>query len=44
LCRYICLDEADRMLDMGFDEEASCCNCLCVDRQIRILVSLQTTQ
>ena len=20
-CRYICLDEADRMLDMGFDEE-----------------------
>jgi ATP-dependent RNA helicase DDX41 len=21
ICRYICLDEADRMLDMGFDEE-----------------------
>jgi ATP-dependent RNA helicase DDX41 len=23
LCRYVCLDEADRMLDMGFDEEIS---------------------
>lgn len=21
VCRYICLDEGDRMLDMGFDEE-----------------------
>lgn len=21
LCRYVCLDEADRLLDMGFDEE-----------------------
>ena len=21
ICRYICLDEADRMLDLGFDEE-----------------------
>ncbi|CAN0162449.1 unnamed protein product, partial [Hapterophycus canaliculatus] len=21
LCKYICLDEGDRMLDMGFDEE-----------------------
>lgn len=21
VCRYICLDEADRMLDLGFDEE-----------------------
>jgi ATP-dependent RNA helicase DDX41 len=23
ICRYICLDEADRMLDLGFDEEVS---------------------
>jgi len=23
MCRYICLDEADRMLDLGFDEEVS---------------------
>ena len=23
VCRYICLDEADRMLDLGFDEEVS---------------------
>jgi len=23
LCRYLCLDEADRMLDMGFDEEVA---------------------
>ncbi len=21
ICRYLCLDEADRMVDMGFEEE-----------------------
>ena len=34
ICRYLCLDEADRMLDMGFDEDVSqIVNCFKSQRQ-----------
>lgn len=50
VCRYLCLDEADRMLDLGFEEElnsilgkfkvsySSCCYCIII-----ILISLGST-
>lgn len=34
LCKYVCLDEGDRMLDLGFDEEvATTFNCFTGQRQ-----------